>query len=248
MMKLTKTALAILVVSVLPNLSFGQPFQYKNSECYSVTFQTSQAVVDKLVPEPLIANQEGIMVMDIYIQRMDLGVEYVYNEMVLSIPVQYHGQKSMFDKLLYLNKVLPIISGRERWGFPKHYADIDIKTNHDTITASISQNGTSLIHLRAELGKEIESPPLIKRQLFYVHKMIPAIEKGTMDVNKLNAAYADSIRIYNVQELNDVNLKLNTIPDGQVGKIPIMKIIASEYFHSDFVLGFGETAVDYLQK
>ena len=57
--------LSLIAVSVIICYSVqGQPFQYNGSEFIRITFQTSQDVIDRLVPEPLNANSDGLMILD----------------------------------------------------------------------------------------------------------------------------------------------------------------------------------------
>jgi len=62
----------------------------------------------------LNANPQGLIVLDIGLQKMELGLSY--HEMVLSIPVEFNGKTGTFSALLYLNKVFAITAGREIFG------------------------------------------------------------------------------------------------------------------------------------
>ena len=110
----TQQCIICLFYSELLYLTYAQPFQYKNSEYLSVTFQTSQELIEKFVPVPLIANKDGVIILEIALQKIDFGFEYAYNEMVLSIPVELNCEKSIFHKLLYLDQTNPITDGRQR--------------------------------------------------------------------------------------------------------------------------------------
>ncbi len=71
-MKKNKSILVILFL-IISNLSYAQPFQYKNSESLLITFQTTREVIEKFVPQPLVANKDGIINLEIIIQKIDLG-------------------------------------------------------------------------------------------------------------------------------------------------------------------------------
>jgi acetoacetate decarboxylase len=237
-------SILIILIPIITNLSHAQPFQYKNSESLLITFQTSQEVIEQLVPQPLEANKEGIINLEIVIQKMDLGFEYVYNEMILSIPVEYNGTKSLYHKILYLDKTPPITLGREIWGFPKHFADIEIEMQEQNISATISQDENIIIELNAEFVENIDNAAAIEHQVWFVHKRIRSIEKGEMDVDQINAVFIHDFKTYNTRAIT-VDLKLNSIPEGNIGMIPVLGIISSVYYESDFILGFGETVVNF---
>jgi acetoacetate decarboxylase len=178
-------SILIILILIMTNLSHAQPFQYKNSETLLITFQTSQEVIEQFVPQPLEANKDGIINLEIVIQKMDLGFEYVYNEMILSIPVEYNGVKTVFHKLLYLDKTPPITLGREIWGFPKHHADIIIDKQQQYVSVTISQDENIIIELSAELVENMDNAATVEHQVWFVHKKIRSIEKGEMDVDQL---------------------------------------------------------------
>lgn len=244
-MKSQKSVLIFLVL-LIPSLSYSQ-FHYKNSETLLITFQTSQEIIDQFVPQPLVANKNGLINLEIIVQKIDFGSEFVYNEMILSVPVEYNGVESVFHKLLYLNKFNPITTGREIWGFPKHHADINIQKDGQFISAIVSQGGNNIITLNAELGENIVDAAPVEHSVWFVHKKIPSIEKGEMDVDELNAVSIDSFKSYNTKTIKS-DLTINQIPNENVGTIPVLKIVKSIYFESDFILGFGETLVDYTNK
>lgn len=244
-MKSQKSVLIFLVL-LIPSLSYSQ-FHYKNSETLLITFQTSQEIIDQFVPQPLVANKNGLINLEIIVQKIDFGSEFVYNEMILSVPVEYNGVESVFHKLLYLNKFNPITTGREIWGFPKHHADINIQKDGQFISAIVSQGGNNIITLNAELGENIVDAAPVEHSIWFVHKKIPSIEKGEMDVDELNAVSIDSFKPYNTKTIKS-DLTINQIPNENVGTIPVLKIVKSIYFESDFILGFGETLVDYTNK
>ena len=242
----SKKSVLIFLVLVIPSLSYAQ-FHYKNSETLLITLQTSQELIEQFVPEPLVANKDGLINLEIIVQKIDFGSEFVYNEMILSVPVEYNGVESVFHKLLFLNKFNPITTGREIWGFPKHYADINIQKDGQLISATISQGGNNIITLNAELGETIVDADPVDHSVWFVHKKIPSIEKGEMDVDELNAVFINNLKYYNTKTIKS-DLTINEIPNENVGTIPVLKIVKSVYFESDFILGFGETLVDYNSK
>ena len=222
----------------------AQPYQYKGSEFIRIVFLTSQDVLNRLVPEPLNANPQGLIVLDIGLQKMELGLSY--HEMVLSIPVEFNGKTGAYSALLYLNNVFAITGGREIWGFPKYDADIIFQKDANHITARISKDNKLLIEANINLGNTIENykadDPLI-----FVQKFIPSAEEGSIDVKKINSVYLSNCT-YNKYQEAEAKLIINNIPDGSIGEIPILKILNASYFEYDFVLGFGKVEYDYLKQ
>lgn len=222
----------------------GQPYQYNGSEFISITFQTSQDVIDRLVPEPLNANSEGLVILDIGLQKMEIGLNY--HEVILSIPVEFNDNIGGFCSILYLDNSDAITGGREIWGFPKYFADISIEKDGNKVTAQVTRNGTVVIDASAELGESI-SIPEAPDPLAYVLKYIPSVEEGSIDVQQLNSVYMRNNTITKLQELK-AELTINNIPDASIGEIPIIRILSASYRESNFLLGYGKIEYDYLKK
>jgi len=68
-----------------------------------------------------------------------------------------------------------------------------------------------------------------------------------MDTDKLNAVFINDFKAYNTKTI-DADVKINSIPNEDIGTIPILRIIESIYFESDFILGSGETLVNFKEK
>jgi acetoacetate decarboxylase len=222
----------------------GQPYQYNGSEFISITFQTSQDVINRLVPEPLIANSDGRIILDIGLQKMEIGLHY--HEMILSIPCEFDGKMGSFTPLLYLNNADAISGGREIWGFPKYFADISFQKDGRNVTAKISRYDDLLIEADLEIGDTINNYEA-SDPLAFVLKYIPSVEEGSIDVKQLNSVYSRNFTFTKLQEA-EAELTINSIPNASIGEIPIIKILNAYYYESNFVLGFGKIEFDYLKQ
>lgn len=154
-----------LVILLICHLVQGQPYSYKGSEFISVTFQTSQDLINKLVPEPLKTNTDGLICIDIGIQKFESG--FSYYEMTLYIPVEFKGKKGVYAVLLYLSDVTAITVGREIWGFPKHYADISFQKDAKHVTAQIYKDEKLIIEADLNLGKTIENYEISGKEIVH---------------------------------------------------------------------------------
>lgn len=241
MKTLISTVILLLFFSVCAE---GQPYPYKGSEFISITFQTSQDLINRLVPKPLNTYPGAIMSISIGLQKLESGNSY--HEMYLAIPVELNGKKGAFIPLLYLNQINPIILGREIWGFPKYEAEINFQKDDKNAIARIYKDKKLLIGAELELGNVIsknnESDPLI-----YVLKYIPSVEEGRVDVKQLNSVYMRQSTYTKFQEAK-AKLTINNIPDASIGEIPIIKILDASYSESNFILGFGKIEYDYLKQ
>lgn len=242
-MKSLRIVMVAVGIAICCNVK-SQPYQYNGSEFISITFQTSQDVIDRLVPEPLNANSEGIINLDIGLQKMEIGLNY--HEVILSIPAEFNDKNGGYCSLLYLDNSDAITGGREIWGFPKYYADISIEKDENNVSAKVTRNGNVVIEVNAELGKTVSIPEL-PDPLTFILKFIPSVEEGSVDVQQLNSVYMRNNTITKLQEAK-AELTIKNIPDASVGEIPIIKILNASYRKSDFLLGYGKVEYDYLNE
>jgi len=242
-MKFSRLIMIALAISVCCSVQ-SQPYQYNGSEFISITLQTSQEVINRLVPEPLNANSDGLVILDIGLQKMEIGLNY--HEVILSIPVEFNDKFGGFCFLLYLDNSDAIAGGREIWGFPKYFADISFKKDDTNVTAKVTRNGNVVIEVNAELGNTV-SIPEASDPLAFILKYIPSIEEGSVDVQQLNSVYSSNYTITKLQEAK-AELTIHNIPDASIGEIPIIKILSATYRESNFLLGYGKVEHDYLRK
>ena len=242
-MKTKKLNLILAILFAYSQIQ-AQPFQYKGSEFIRIVFLTSQDVLNRLVPAPLNANPQGLIILDIGLQKMESGLSY--HEMILSIPVEFKSKTGAYSKLLYLNNVYAITGGREIWGFPKYDAEITFQKDGDHITTQISKDKKLLIEAELKLGNVVENYTA-EDPLIFVQKFIPSAEEGTIDVKKIITVYLSNCTYHKYQEA-EAKLTMNSIPDCSIGEIPILTILYASYFEYDYVLGFGKVEYDYLKQ
>ncbi|MEZ4777166.1 MAG: acetoacetate decarboxylase family protein [Bacteroidia bacterium] len=224
------------------------PYHYVGSELISISFKTSQETINKLVPKPLEANTEGLINLDLYIQRTLPPTEWTYHEMVLSIPSKYNEKVGSYMYLLYLDQTEPIAAGREVWGFPKLDASFEFKMEGNSCHIKIKRDGDLLLTLDLDLGEANDTISEGSDGIGFVLKEIPASDGSSIpDVKKLNSYSSTNVKIYGYREGDNVRLSLNEHPKHGLEMIPILEIKSSYYAKCDFILGYGETLYDYLK-
>ena len=243
-MKRLLFTIKLIALLFIFGIAQGQPYAYKGSEFVRIAFQTSQDVINRLVPKPLVVNTGGLINLDIGFQKMEIGLNY--HEMILSVPVEFNGKKGDYAALLYLDDFNAITPGREIWGFPKYFAEITFQKDTDHVTARISKDKKLIIEADVELGNIINNYKA-PDPLNFVLKYIPSVEEGLVDVKQLNSVYSSNFT-FNKLQLAKAKLTINNIPDNSIGEIPIIKILNASYFESNFILGFGKKEFDYLQQ
>jgi acetoacetate decarboxylase len=223
------------------------PYRYEGSRLISITFETSPDILRALVPEPLVVDPCNMISITIGFQKIVSPGPTEYHEAYISIPVSHAGTRGTYLPILYLDKVIPILGGREIWGFSKVDAEIHFEKTDGKIFARVIQNGTMLIDIVMSLGEEELVPPenSTSQPMFNV-KLIPSVKKDAPpDVMQLTSI---TLREEKVTKLcrGEATLILGSTAFSPLGKIPVRKITDCLYTESGFILGYGEVVYDYL--
>jgi acetoacetate decarboxylase len=222
------------------------PFTYKNNKELTITFETSPDVMTALVPEPLAVEESSIT---LYIGTFDIiePVQISYREAGMLIPVSYGASKGSYMPILYLDKALPIIIGREVWGFPKFQADFVFRMEAQVIQVSVMKDGAMLIdatlHMAEPVAPEASPPGTI-----FLLKSIPSAEGNSRyDVKQLTTAVTRNGMRTEVRP-GKATLRLGSTASDPLGTIPVLRVLSSVYAVSGFVLDYGKVVYNYLAE
>lgn len=226
----------------------GPPFTYEGSRLLSITFKTSPEILRAMVPEPLTPNPDSVMSILVADHHITQPRAVSYYEAILSVPVSHDGFAGTYLPVLYLDKVIPIIGGREIWGFSKVEAEIQMSEWGRTVTATVVRYGTTLIDMTAQLGEPVVPIPEMPNDPILNLKLIPSATKGSQpDVKQLTSTVLGDVKVHVVRG-GTGKLVLDSLPSDPLGSIPVVEIVGAGYQEHDFVLGYGEVVFDYLKQ
>lgn len=237
---------------------FGAPpIRFSDTKLVSITFKTTPETLQKLVPKPLVPNADSLMY--VYIARFNpqdyTSGEFVYKtssatsylEVAFGVPVAFGNQPGRYVVYMYLDKTIPVVFGREMWGYPKKDAEITMIEDGETITAQAERRGTMLVRATFKRTGKIDPIPSRPPAVTYNLKFIPSVKKNAPpDVMQLTSNITD----YRVRELykGNATLELGTSSTDPLGKIPILQIVRAEYMVMDGALDYGDVVYDYLKQ
>jgi len=230
-------------------LPYGAPpYRYEGSQLVSITFETSPEILQTLVPKPLAVDAGNLMSITIGLQKIIEPMPVSYYEAFISIPVSYADTKGNYLPVLYLDKALPIVGGREIWGFRKVDAEIYFEAENGRIRAGVEREGTTLIDATVIMGEPITSPQNSSNKPLFNLKLIPSVKKeAPPDVKQLTSMKKTDNKVTELRS-GEAKLVFGSTALSPLGTIPILKIVACAYTESGFVLDYGEVVYDYLAK
>jgi len=231
------------------------PLKYSDSKMVIVVFKTSQEVLRKLVPQPLLPNPDNLM----YAYTSSLNVQGYqsggfsfpggnYFEVVLGVPVWFEKTGGNYCVVMYLDKtVTGVPFGREIWGYPKKGADITFVESNGKVSSTVARFGTTIIKLSFERTQKVEPVPPRPRTPTFTLKLIPSVKKDAPpDVMQLTSTVSE----FNRKEMwgGNGSVEFGSLSADPLGTIPVLQIVAAQYEVGDGILPLGEVVYDYLSK
>jgi len=228
------------------------PIHFRDNRFINIVFTTTPEVLRELVPEPLLPNPANHM----FIYMGSLNVESPptgsinYLEAGICVPVIVPKTKAAgnYAVCLYLNRALPIVLGREIWGWPKKDGEITFTEKDGDICGRVERFGTVLLSVTGKLGSKVEPIPKQPQLPWFVQKIIPSARKNAPpDVWQLvSSVNIDTVinRLWNCT----AKLEFGSGPQDPLGNIKILEIVSAQFSHRDFAMDYGEVLHDYLMK
>ena len=225
------------------------PTQFRDNHMITVVFRSEMEVLNKLVPPPLVPNPDGLMFF--YIGELGFESEIIdrfpYLEAGIGVPVTFEASSGNYFVALYLDKALPIVGGREIWGFPKKDAEIVYEEASDKIYAQVNRFGTTIAEISATLGSEVQPIPEEAPAPWINFKIIPSIKQGAPpDVMQLTYSVARDEKTLSLQIVSEVSLKFRSTIEDPLGEIPVLEVVESKFTVQDMIMDYGKVLYDYL--
>jgi acetoacetate decarboxylase len=229
------------------------PRTYHDSQLVTITFKTTQAALQKLVPNPMVPNPDNLV--SVYFGHFKTpdytngeftfkGESYLETGFVA--PVSLAKQAGGYSLFLYLNKSGPAISGREIWGFPKKEADIAMSEEQGKITFTVTRLGTTLMKATFVRGERVEPVPNRPPRIRYNLKYIPSVKKDAPpDVMQITS-YLQENKVKELQK-GTATLELGSTSVDPLGQLPVLEIVRAEYMVVDGTVDYGDVVYDYLK-
>lgn len=225
------------------------PTQFRDNHMITVVFRSEMEVLNKLVPPPLVPNPDGLMFF--YIGKLGFESEIIdrfpYLEAGIGVPVTFEASSGNYFIALYLDKALPIVGGREIWGFPKKDAEIVYEEASEKIYARVNRFGTTIAEVSATLGGEVQPIPETAPVPWINFKIIPSIKQGAPpDVMQLTYSVARDAKTLSLQMASEVSLKFSSTTEDPLGEIPVLEVVESKFTVQDMIMDYGKVLHDYL--
>jgi acetoacetate decarboxylase len=222
----------------LPTIYRGVSFNY-------VYFTTDPGNIETLLPQPLKPCEEGLCAA--FSIKVPFSSSYgAFNEMGVVVQAVFNGKKVFYLPALFLDNDSAIAAGREIYGSPKKYAQIELTENAGIFTGTCKRNGAELIRIDTKI-----TGPLIDGDLpdifpVYNLKMIPSITGSGPAIKQLTSTGVFNSKLYDPY-LCSGTVQFNVSSVSGIHVLKPQKMIGASQYVMDYDQGYGEIVYDYLK-
>lgn len=229
----------------MPQLLGLPPYEYEGSEVIEIKFQTTPEAIKNLVPYPLIPDPNNTVIVQMGIQRVNPN--YYYDEMIIKVPVKFYDKSGNYHVVLFLEDIVPVVAGREIWGYPKVDADLEFKKKRGKVHAKVARNGTLLFDFSAKI-KESDPETYEFDEIYdFAIKEIPSADGNAIPaLKRLNSSNIRKLKVYDLQSCEIIKFELIGSEQNFMPQIPVVKTISANIGKFDAILDYGKIEYDYL--
>ena len=224
------------------------PAHYRNVRLQYVFFRADVLAVERVLPACFEASEDG------FCAAMGLAVPWAANygkfeESVLSVKCTYQGQVGYFSPVVFLNSRSSIPAGREIYGTPKVYAEMEVGMDERVMYTETRLAGVSVLSIRSTMQRTAtmeEMPELVPSWRL---KVIPRADGKGVDVMQLiDGANVSSDVTVHVCRAGDGVVQFNPSPIYDLSDFTPREYYEAYYVEMDQTEGYAEIVHDFLQQ
>lgn len=219
------------------------PIFYRNAQTLFVNYETDREAALDLLPQGLeLPEMATALILFIRYPFSTLGV---YEETILGLPCTHNGAGNLYIAHIVVNNEIPMVAGREIWGFPKKMATIEIKEEADIIWGRMERpKGNPICSAGVRLEKQIQEKGTDGTSLSL--RVMPNPEgEGPPSLAELVQSPSSNIEVLESwQGTGWVQYHSNSELDPW-HKLPVIKVLGAGLRKTNFTLGPGKVVKTY---
>lgn len=168
---------------LLASLYPDPPYEYRGSRL--VTAAVTGSLRPGVLPDGLDMAPDP-MITVVFADYPDTTIG-PYREAIVLVGCSYRGTVGLYCPFIYVDSDAALAAGREVWGFPKKFADIELDATGSTVRGRLSRLGSALLVLDGD-APEPTDPAVAGAAAalpIYNHKVVPGVAAREPDVDCL---------------------------------------------------------------
>lgn len=224
------------------------PARYRNVRFQYVHFRADVAAVDRVLPACFEPAADG------YCVAFGLSAGWTANygafeESGLMVKCVYEGQTGFFCPVVFLNSRSSIPAGREIYGTPKVYADIEVSMDERVMYTETRIAGVSLLSIRSTMHRPADPSDMPDLCPAWRLKVIPKADGTGAEVMQLiDGSGAISEVTTHVCRQGDGVVEFHPSPIYNLSDFTPLEYFGAFYLEMDYTEGYGEIVHDFLAE
>jgi acetoacetate decarboxylase len=223
------------------------PARYRNARFQFVYFRADVSAVDRVLPACFEPSDDG------FCAAIGLSVPWsanygAFEESVLVVRCRYEGREVYFAPVVFLNSRSSIPAGREIYGTPKVFAEMDVRMEERVMVTDTYLAGTSVMSVRSTMHREASADEMTKLQPSFRLKVIPRADGKGADVMQIvDVSDVTSDVIVHERRAGDGVVQFNPSPTYGLSDFTPREYFGAYYIEMDYTEGYGEIVRDFLR-
>jgi acetoacetate decarboxylase len=224
------------------------PAWYRNVQMQLVFFEADPAAVATILPEPLEPSPDGLCVA--YGLRIPFSTAYgAFNEAVVEERCLLDGKPGWYCSHVWHDGPRGIAAGREIYGTPKIFSEIEVRLSEGTMLTRASMAGVPVVTISSTTEQPIEASDLPSLAPAWRLKIIPRADRPGPAIKQLvdaGPATGDVTTHAAFRGRGTVHFEPSPLSD-VTGLAP--RALREAYFvEQSYSEGFGRIELDYLAE
>ena len=225
------------------------PFTFRDCQILTLTYRTDRTAIEALLPEPLIATGDEVM---IHLYRMNdtswLGPYHEVNVMVgAELPGKAVGSYSTY---LFLSSDVGVTHGREIHGQPKKHGNPKVEFRGDLIVGTLERNSIEVVTgTMPYKQREADIAELSEIFPFATSINLKAVDHidGTPAIRQLTSRSLSDVKVTECWR-GPCTVELRPNAQAPVHRLPVREMLDGFFWEAEFTLVPGEILLDYLKE
>ena len=170
-----------------------------------------------------------------------------FQESILSVKCTYRGEVGYFAPVVFLNSRSSIPAGREIYGTPKVYADVQVGFDERVMHTDTLLAGTSALSIRSTMHREARVEDMPEMRPAWRLKVIPRADGQGADVLQLlDAGDATADVTVHVCRQGDGVVQFNPVPTYDLSDFTPREYLGAYYLEMDYTENYATIVHDFL--
>ena len=223
------------------------PAGYRNARLQYVYFRADVSAIDRILPDCFEPAEDG------YCVAIGLSVPWSANyggfeESLITVRCTYQGVTGYFTPVAFLNSRSSIPAGREIYGTPKVFAEIEVGMDERVMFTDTHLSGVSILSIRSTMQHEaiIDDLPVLKPS--WRLKVIPKADGSGPEVLQIvDGAVAATDAKFHVCRAGEGVVQFNPSPVYDLSDFTPLDYYGAHYVEMDFTERYGTIVHDFLR-